>query len=185
MKCLIPLLMLLPLVSGCDMVESMVEPEMTPQDAERMVELEAENDALEGELATARADAMDAVKSADAEKVAASLATLQRLLAEQQGVSDEAQAILAASPTKLSGFTKLVNLLPPGPWQYLIPLMGTAATAILGSRSRKWAWITVKNSASVGLIDTLKNIGRTLGMAHSSEASHVAAVADPTSPLEA
>lgn len=184
MKCLIPILLVLPFLSGCDMVENLVEPELTPEQQTRLGELEVENAALEEALAVERVAGLEAVKTADAALAETTLLRMQKLLGEQAAVSDEAREILASSPTKLTGFMKFAGSIP-GPWQALIPFAGTILTTMLGRRSRKWAWITAKNALSVGLLDTLKNLGRTVGSIHSSESSEAAAVADPDSLLTA
>lgn len=182
MKSLIPILLAIPLLGGCDAMADMVEPALTPEQDARLEVLESENNALGDELTIVREEALDAIKEADAERGKAALATLEKLLGEQEAITAEAKTILDSNPSKMTGFMKLVGSIP-GPWQPLIPLLGTALTVLAGRRSRKWAWISMKNVLSVGLLDTLKNLGRTVGSIHSSDSSEAAAVADPTSPL--
>ncbi len=184
MKSLIPILLALPFLSGCGLVSDMADAQLTPEQVARLDTLESRNTALEVAMDATRLEALEAIKAADVSRGEVVMLKLRNLLDEQKTGSDEAQAIIDSSPTKLSGIMKFAGSIP-GPWQAFIPFAGTILTTMLGRRSRKWAWISVKNVASVGLIDTLKNLGRTVGMVHSSESSEAAAIADDSSPLTA
>ena len=185
MKALIPILLTLPLLSGCDTLTELAEPRLSEQEQATLDDYEARIGVLEGEINDAQAAGLQAVKDRDMAALEAASVRFESSVNRQREYAVAGAKILEdAKESKMTGFMRLASHIP-GPWQPLIPVIGTIATTLLGRRSRKFAWVTVKDSLKVGLWDTVKNAARAVGMEHSSEASKAAAIADPTTPIEA
>lgn len=180
---LVPILLLAPALNGCDTVADFVEPRYTPEQQAELDGYEARMAELEVERAAAVEEGKAALVSRDLALIEAAAQRLDMALHEQENVALQATMLISsAKSSRMSGFMRLVEKIP-GPWQPFIPVIGTALTLLAGKRSRKFAWVTVRNSLSVGVLDTLRNAARAVGMMHSSEASEAAAIADPTSPI--
>lgn len=180
---LVPILMAAPALSGCDAVANFVEPQYTPEQQEQLDAYEVRMGELEVERSAAVMEAKVAIESRDLALIEAAVQRLDLALHEQENVALLAtKLITGAKNSRMSGFMRLVEKVP-GPWQPLIPVLGTILTVLAGKRSRKFAWVTVRNSLSVGVLDTLRNAARAVGSMHSSKASEAAAIADPTSPI--
>jgi hypothetical protein len=150
-----------------------------------MDDYEARIDVLQVEIESAESAALEAIKERDLAAMEAAEARLMSAVKRQREYAEAGAEVLRnAKDSKMTGFMRLASHIP-GPWQPLIPVIGTAATMLLGRRSRKFAWVTVRDSMKVGVLETLRNAKRAVGMEHSSEASKAAAIADPTSPIEA
>lgn len=184
MKALIPILMTLTLLGGCSAAADLLGPKFSVEAQLQLDNLEERNTELLVERDAALGMAKLAMESKDLSQLEAAEIRLGAVLAEQARVAGEATQLIREAGTSATGFMRLVGSVP-GPWQPFIPMIGMLATMLAGRRSRKWAWITVKNVLAVGALDTVKNMARTVGMMHSSESSEAAAIADPSSPLEA
>lgn len=180
---LVPILMVAPALSGCDAVAEFVEPQYTLEQQAELDGYEVRMGELEVERAAAVEDAKVAMASRDLAMIEAAVQRLDMALHEQENVALQATMLISnAKNSRMSGFMRLVEKVP-GPWQPFIPIIGTVLTLMAGKRSRKFAWVTVRNSLSVGVLDTLRNAARAVGMMHSSAASEAAAISDPTSPI--
>ena len=178
MKKLIPFALAGTLLCGCNAAADLLGPSFTQSQELRLGELEVRNTELLVEMDAARGMARLALESRDLGQLEAAEIRLSAALDEQARVAGEATQLIREAGTPVTGFMRLVEKVP-GPWQPFIPMLSTILAVFAGKRSRKWAWITAKNALSVGVLDTVKNVARTVGSMHSSAASEDAAISGP------